>query len=617
MALKTATLYKSLIVRAQSVIETGINGRVPAFYANDNQSITINVKCDNFARQIDIKTNQNLFDYKYITFDKHALFEIVNIVKNEDVYTLFVEYLTNIDLTGAQDKKFYLSDVTANNLRGSGITLDVIKNMIKRAEDFTTTDYIPNASTLQFGWALKFTMSEIPQNLKTGISASSFNLTTSEQVGKFEFNNRISGQYPVNTDVFKIPTFGTVSLIVPIPMRGLDTQNVFTMRNGYTSNTYTLNLTYANFEKAIESLISDLTLKVELIPFVTGTVNNIYRMSPTAAQKLQRFNVSMVSGVYTIQPNGLTLQSPMGSSACGGALRLLNNYIVFVTTVDEDNSQGKANCGIWEARPEITLTLTDNPAKLSYKLKFCGQYLDILDTDQNIRIQAVDGNIRVYKKKETMNYIDIPNTINYAKSAYSNFSAYELSNITRRFQNEADLQKLQQQQNREKLRFDTTFSVAGAIGAAATGNPLGIAAGVNMGLNAVKQTLYTDVSEQNANANLKLRQNQAINDATKMIVPGTLLTGALDLSFLDRDSAGNIVSFSEFLLNVQNELYEKIYKYMIENNIVQSDMSFLTVIGNSPRWLLNNDVNYYCYKLTAKPSTRQKDVYLKGRVIFS
>ena len=83
MALKQATIFKDFNKH---------NGENESYIFQKVEPITISVKNDNFATQVEIydeSEETDFFAYKYITFDDSAIFEITDCMKNEKYTTLF------------------------------------------------------------------------------------------------------------------------------------------------------------------------------------------------------------------------------------------------------------------------------------------------------------------------------------------------------------------------------------------------------------------------------------------------------------------------------------------------------------------------------------------------
>ena len=67
---------------------------------------------------LDNADTTDLFDYKYITFDDSAVFEITSCIKNGKYTTLFIQYLSNITF-----------DVADSNFRVDGVSVDKLQRL--------------------------------------------------------------------------------------------------------------------------------------------------------------------------------------------------------------------------------------------------------------------------------------------------------------------------------------------------------------------------------------------------------------------------------------------------------------------------------------------------------
>ena len=65
---------------------------------------------------LDNADTTDLFDYKYITFDDSAVFEIKDCIKNLKYTTLFIQYLSNITFDTA-DSNFMIDGISVSTLQ--------------------------------------------------------------------------------------------------------------------------------------------------------------------------------------------------------------------------------------------------------------------------------------------------------------------------------------------------------------------------------------------------------------------------------------------------------------------------------------------------------------------
>ena len=130
---------------------------------------TFAVSADNFAEQVQILDNADttdLFDYKYITFDDSAVFEIKDCIKNLKYTTLFIQYLSNITFDTA-DSNFMIDGISVSTLQKLGFDVnkfaEILNSSLKISNlDYNTADF---ASQEDFLYAIKLRFSQYPENL--------------------------------------------------------------------------------------------------------------------------------------------------------------------------------------------------------------------------------------------------------------------------------------------------------------------------------------------------------------------------------------------------------------------------------------------------------------------
>ena len=95
-----------------------------------------------------------MFDYKYITFDDSAVFEITDAIKNGNYTTIFVQYLSNISFDTA-DSNFRVDAVSARRLQDLGLDLNKFVEILGNKTTVERTDLIAENNSEPFLYAIK------------------------------------------------------------------------------------------------------------------------------------------------------------------------------------------------------------------------------------------------------------------------------------------------------------------------------------------------------------------------------------------------------------------------------------------------------------------------------
>lgn len=565
MVLEKAKIFKDFLISVNSD-NTGVT-----FSMID--PVEVSVKNDNFATQVEIYDaagTTDLFDFRYITFDGEAVFEITDAIKNREYTTIFVEYLSNIKF-GSIDNNFCVDSVSAYTLQRLGLDINEFlrilgNNVVVSTEDITDID---NDAQEPFIFAVKLRFSEIPQNLNRYMDYDG-TIKKDGTVGKNRgfFRNRVyvqsynqRGQLP-NSDNQFTQFDNAVTVMLPIPTRGKFGRydmgvNVYKPNGGYSGKSFNLSTLII----ALNELITDLTLSAE-ITVITGkslifmTTNN-----GGAQQDMIPLEIAYNAEAGT---TNLNIRLTGAGSAGDPASPFLGSYLRF--TEDSNNTNPNLNyyhaafmlegqtvgnpysgCnGIWECYNFFNVYINGiqkRRALLSFGL--LGNVIDISQLRNDyVLIQRRSQSLRVYVDYERNVYTDIQTTFEFAKSAYSNYEAYQKSNIDLTQSQQFETLKQQQKQARDLQTVDTTFAaINGVAGAAqgagagfAVGGPVGaIAGGLTSAAKSAAQIAQNEVKfnmqQQNQTANLKLAQQQQHESARATIVPTSELHGSL--TFLD------------------------------------------------------------------------------------
>lgn len=527
--LKTASIFKDFRISVNA------DNTAVTFYKVS--PLSVSVKNDNFSTQVQILDNDDttdLFDYKYITFDDSAVFEIKDCIKNEKYTTLFIQYLSNITFD-TENSNFRVDGVSVATLQRLGFDInqfaEILGNSLKidyinyKAEDIAEQEY--------FIFGIKLRFSELPQNLNyrfTGVKNEVTLVTDELNVGNNIFNPSIANiEIAPDNLLYQTSIDNAKTVIIPMPL-GPITFLQFTYANTY-------GFEFKDVIATLSELITNLTLTVEIIPITSNTLVFMHDFSPKniAIEKGSLGTEIIIPDVEPDMAKFTNMVRVPSGLVNDGVTRAAPCFVMDGMVTGTGASTRKWN--ICEVFDFIKINLPENAANESYiNAIILNNFIDISKIKENyFYIKRENGYIRIYIDIEKNIYTDIVNTLEFAKNAYSNFEAYQKSNIE--LVNSQNLAALQQQQQ-QKRNLQTVSSVTngvntaiGAISQFASGNIAGgITSILSGGANIASEEIKFNMQQQNEIANNKLAAAQALERARSTITPSSDLKGSISLT---------------------------------------------------------------------------------------
>lgn len=569
MALKKAKIFKDFI------ISTDENNIGVVFRMRD--ALDVSVKNDNFATSVLIKSeNVDFFAYRYITFDGSAVFEITDVVKNDKYYSLSVRYISNIifsDDDGADvpDPDFYVDGVSAYTLQRFGVDLATFLAVLGKDAKREIVDVREIADERQkpFLYAVKVRLSECPQNLsdvfdlnaqgnilrivgkgKTGkdLADKNFAYISAKKVSN---SNAISGYAFQQFD----SAFSCLLIIPPYPTTYIGAKN---LTDNTISEYHTNNITIGDFLARLNLLITDLTISAELciVPIdhiVTFTGVNAY------SEPLEIVDADDVPD-YAARPARVLLvpyheqdARPSGTNThwadawrdFTSGVDITKSYPLFCIQLYTlpDTMAPDRFYGISEILAPFDVYINDlaDPSTVVASVRILGNEISLKDCRNDyITIWRRAQKMRIFTDFDRGVYTDIETTFEFTRDAYSNYEAYKKANIDLVQRQQTASLEQQQEQQRKQFIVNQIFAtyegvrdtitdtgselLNGDFGAAAKAAARGIE---NVLLRGAKAGILQKMSRQNAEANLRLAQEQAHEQARETIVNAGDLGGSL------------------------------------------------------------------------------------------
>lgn len=608
MALRTAKAFKNFLI--DSNLSQGV------FFGMDTP-IDISVKCDNFAEQVQVYNvieAINLFEYKYITFDGKTVFEITDCLQCDDYYTLFVTLLSRVKLE-QWDSDFLLTHQTYKKLKDLGFDntkwIEILGSEIK----------FEQIAGEAMGWGIKIDLSAIPSN----IGVYDYDNNTPEFINWAASLHGLG--FLTHTDIApRDPAIGSTldynyfvasqrsyTVILPVPIGNSSQFEVTETSTSGTAKTFLKTLNWYDFMRALEALINDLTLSVELIPlsFTNPTVGILTRPATYTTGTLPNFrggggqlstNNSIKYSFSYNKPNLYYVQKYwlQGGLACivkDIAAQKVDYPFMFCEFGIGSPTPTSAMVGFVVNYNFISISAPTSNSIAITAINLLGNVIEVngklADT---LYIKIKEHGLRVYLNWELRNFVDIENNIEFDKSAFSNFEAYQKANLLLVQNQQTETLKLQQQQAEKTQTLNQVqagvgaLSKAGQAGAnAAMGGPFAaIGAAASSLVSSATDMVFNQISfnqkQQNERANLKLQQQQALGALRSTIVPATTLNGFVVLSDIVNFRMGEfgrppLVSSIYFTyVNITGFRDIKLYDYLISNNYLDNiDNGYLTV----------------------------------------
>lgn len=629
-----AVLFESMLLD-ENYTELGDKGVVVA--SLQNQIVVHNAKWDNFSEQVEVQSDIDLFKFKYLTWDYKALFEIVDIIKNANIYTLFIQYVTELDLEYPNiNTDFRIEGATPPTLRKCNLTfadlMRVLGEKIQLTQDIQSTF---DVSTASFIWALKINFSRLPDNLDYCINE----LGQIVQLNAHKSNPRIAGNRIINmqkpaedynniTDKTYTQFDTPYTLIIPIPYNDNDILKVNSPNSSVKS--FQFNISRRGFQTTLEALLSDLVLAVEVVPW-GKYAPFIQEIHPAGSKSVQSIFWRTVNGRLTYTWDN-DVASPIFPYLGNGTLigvkpwnmpagKILDFYPCFLCECGVEwgsqNTESEANIvGLGRVFSFIEINVPQNSQPYQYDLpvfiNLCGNQIP-LDTSDKLYLKQSDHGLRLYTNLNKNIYYEIPNAIQYSKAAFSNFDAYQKSNISLQHLQEREQLRLQQQQQKDMQAVNTAQSIFNNVSQSARTaaiNPVAgavdlVSGAVNTGIDLYKQSK----NRQNERANLALKQSQALAYARASVSPSSYVNGDIFISDIYKFAgqsinSNEIYSFSVLYLTEKDVL--RIREYCVNNNIINQFDDF-DPPQHVPQWGVFTPYKIF---IKSKLGNARKDAYL-------
>lgn len=595
--LKKAKIFKDFIVSTDEN-NVGVVFRMRG-------ALEVSVKNDNFATDVLIKTeNVDFFAYRYITFDGEAVFEITDVIKNGKYYALSVRYISNIifsDDNGADvpDPDYYIDGVSASTLQRFGVDLatflSVLGKNVKR--EIVDVREINDERQKPFLYAVKVRLSECPQNLSDVISVDDTGkLTRLAGVGKvgkdvadnnfvFISPRKIPDATQVSGRAFQQfdSAFSALLIIPPYPTTYIGAKNLTTGRVAdYRADEFTIH----DFLTRLNLLITDLTISAELciIPFehiaffsgVSSYANGLevedatdvatYRPRPARALLVPFYD-------QTTRPGDTNSPWADAWRDFNSGVDTARHYPIFCNQIfsSTDQISDYIYWGISEilAPFDVYIDNLSDASTVITSVRVLGNEISLKDCRNDyITIWRRAQKMRIFTDFDRGVYADVETTFEFTRDAYSNYEAYKKANIDLVQRQQTASLEQQQEQQRKQFIVNQAFAtyegvrdtitdtgaelLSGDLGAAAKAASRGIE---NILLSGAKAGILQKMSRQNAQANLRLAQEQAHEQARETIVNAGDLGGSLQYieAFVsdtaDLDRAQDAYPYSLFTLS--------------------------------------------------------------------
>lgn len=594
--LKTAKIFKSFTL---DIRQSDAAVRLSAFSPYD-----IRYKSDNNVTSVRIRIDGNInpFEYKYFTADEETLFEITGIVKNNDLYIFNLKYLTHCPLN-VYTTEFLATKTTPKKFKNLALTITDLISIIGK-ENITINR--KSSSSTQVWFFLKIEFTEFPQN-----DFYAYNRPNGTFI-KQQFGAQLKGLLGNLTARISAPNEETALSLrnltantdktvfyIPIPA---------TFSNGTMSNAGSLNiissaysksfpLYLASFTDIVSQLVSDLTFAMSVVPvtpnkssvYLTTILNNVANFTPITCTNSVFFirNPSITGDTYLFYKS-LLFMKPTQTAV---SPETDSYYPVLTNLFALENREPSA--GFFDLNTYIPIDITYQGQEFPLCCEFLGNVIS-LENYKRIYIQNLDKIIRFYRDYDANDYIDIPSTFEYTKSAFSNYEAYTKSNIELLNRQNLEQLKLSQEFDKKNFRLNQVNTGVGAIANSITRAGIaGSLAGAATAAQGIGELLTNDISYQYKvemeNRKNELSALQAREEAQSLIVPGTIINGTVSLEKIYHrlyPATGNefisAIAFYTFIPSTTAEVF--LYRYVIKNKIVQPVESFFNNVITYPEY---------------------------------
>lgn len=547
-----------------------------------SKPLEITAKVDNLATSMTLQDNLALDDYygyKYVTFDGKNVHEITNVVRNGNIWNFSMQYVSEFSLGSEyKDLSRYVSGVSVKKLQYLGLNISDFFGIVGNQLHVKQTDISGSFfdTPRPFMFAVKIKYSELPQNLSK--HASIDGVGDSAVVGEIlsptvsqKITRNAAVDSPSNApNPQKFMQFDeSINVILPIPITldGNDMTCFFDSVQGVQS---IIDFNMATFIEALDALISDLTLSVELT--IIGQKSLITAHAMQAMQVPQTNYITFTHNRITIKNNGNS--GEMVRVFRGNTSATAGKYQPCFVMKKAYWSWA----GLYEIYDYIKVPLPVcevNEARTN--LVFLGNDIDISSIRNDyIFIQRLESGLRIHIDLLRNDYVDIITSVEFDKNAYSNYIAYKQANLQLSQAQEQKQLRLQRGQQLFQFQTDSAFaelSAAGdAIGKVVEGDYDGAISGaIKYRVSSMQNAINLANRQAFAEQTLQLRQSNQRTANLRTIVPSSQLNGTQTLisafSTLQGSSVGTTLYSvkSVVLSDTQMRVLEK---YILDNNIM-------------------------------------------------
>lgn len=595
----------------------------------NTDSVSLPCKLDNFARQVFIKSaplNIDPFEYKYITFDGKALFEITDCIRSYEEFVLFIQYITDVNLGGTEpnapahdpDPNFFMAGTTPYTYAGLRYTLSDLNRIMG---DTLKIDRKTILSKMI--WGIKIEFSEIPKNINRTWRYGDNSLTGFQYTSRRD--NKIYPHFKPQTNslgydlsLFNYNYSEKCTVIIPLP-----TYNINKLTFTSTDKAeFALDLKVENLYKTLISLVSDLTYSIEIVPlnFYLYALN--YRTGKATGLTVSNGTYLFYNAFSAADGMSAWIDGSLASvDLDGGAMK--EYYPLFICDSGIASlTQNKPAAGIGRVYSFLNTLEPPGVDQIYSTLNIFGNEIDMSNVPdwREFYIQPRSSGIRIHTCYARGNYIDINTDIEFSKDYMSNFNAYVKSNIQSDYTLKTEYARQEQEQRREMRLTSGVINIAssaqkgasaGMLVNGAVGTVAGaIAGGVSGVVDLIKNEIIGNMQDQNEIANINLAEKQAIQRASSMIVPGTQINGTVSLeTFMFKNGNKWGVCYMTYaVIDSTNDIY--IYNAAIKETAIDTINHYAINPDVRPQWIPPGKpwVSFF----TAKIGTTRKDFYILG-----
>lgn len=591
MIKKKATMFYDFIIMPNEK-----NNAVTCVMSNP---LEITAKVDNLATSMTLQDNlgtDDYYGYKYVTFDGENVHEITNAVQNGNIWNFSIQYVSTF-LLGSEHKDFsrYVSGVSVKKLQYLGLNISdffgIVGNQLHvKQTDISGSffDYIGTPRPFMF--AVKIKYSELPQNLNKYADISGIGETS--RVGTIlspTVSQRITRNAAIDSpstapNPQKFMQFDeSINVILPIPITldGNDMTCFFDSDQGAQS---IIDFNMATFVEALDALISDLTLSVELTIIGQKSLVTAYALNTTQTPK---------TNYITFTHNRITIKN---NGASGEMVRVFKGNTSATAGKYQPCFVMKKSYETWSGLYEIyDYIKVPLPAcgvnEARTNLVFLGNDIDISSIRNDyIFIQRLESGLRIHIDLLRNDYVDITTSIEFDKNAYSNYVAYKQANLQLSQAQEQKQLRLQRGQQLFQFQTDSAFaelSAAGdAIGKVVEGDYDGAISGaINYRVNSIQKAINLANKQAFAEQDLQLKQSNQRTADLRTIVPSSQLNGTQTLISAFSTYQGSSVGTTLYSVKsvVLSETQMRVLeRYMLDNNIMDGVQSVADIAF--PEW---------------------------------